>query len=80
MARPRCQGFGNTIDFDLDLVIPTKRNRWAKALLIPGKQAQVPARVDQKDDGLPNRKAFRWMCLGLRLAKRNGKLILDGDG
>ena len=23
-ACPRCQGFGNTIDFDLDLVIPDK--------------------------------------------------------
>jgi len=23
-ACPRCQGFGNTVDFDLDLVIPDK--------------------------------------------------------
>ena len=24
-ACPRCQGFGNTVDFDLDLVIPDRR-------------------------------------------------------
>ena len=29
-ACPKCQGFGNTIDFDLDLVIPDKLSprRW----------------------------------------------------
>ena len=25
-ACPRCQGFGNTIDYDMDLVIPDKSN------------------------------------------------------
>ena len=30
-ACPRCQGFGNTIDFDLNLVVPDPANRWMTA-------------------------------------------------
>jgi excinuclease ABC subunit A len=34
-ACPRCQGFGNTIDFDLDLVIPDKSKTLAKGAIEP---------------------------------------------
>ena len=34
-ACPRCQGFGNTIDFDLDLVIPDKRKTLAEGAIEP---------------------------------------------
>src|SRR5947209_2132872 len=34
-ACPRCQGFGNTIDFDLDLVIPDKRKTLAQGAIEP---------------------------------------------
>jgi len=35
-ACPRCQGFGNTIDFDPNLIIPTARRPWPKAQSPPG--------------------------------------------
>jgi len=34
-ACPRCQGFGNTIDFDLDLVIPDKNKTLAEGAIEP---------------------------------------------
>src|SRR5205085_12458101 len=34
-ACPRCQGFGNTIDFDLDLVIPDKGRTLAEGAIEP---------------------------------------------
>ncbi len=34
-ACPRCQGFGNTIDFDLDLVIPDKNKTLAEGAVEP---------------------------------------------
>jgi len=34
-ACPRCQGFGNTIDFDLDLVIPDKTKTLAEGAIEP---------------------------------------------
>ena len=34
-ACPRCQGFGNTIDFDLDLVIPDKLKTLAEGAIEP---------------------------------------------
>jgi excinuclease ABC subunit A len=34
-ACPRCQGFGNTIDFDLDLVIPDKMKTLAEGAIEP---------------------------------------------
>jgi excinuclease ABC subunit A len=34
-ACPRCQGFGNTIDFDLDLVIPDKNKSLAQGAVEP---------------------------------------------
>ncbi len=34
-ACPRCQGFGNTIDFDLDLVIPDKAKTLAEGAIDP---------------------------------------------
>jgi excinuclease ABC subunit A len=34
-ACPRCQGFGNTIDFDLDLVIPDKSKTIAEGVVEP---------------------------------------------
>src|SRR5262249_9631773 len=34
-ACPKCQGFGNTIDFDLDLVIPDKMKTLAEGAIEP---------------------------------------------
>ncbi len=41
-ACPRCQGFGNTIDYDMDLVIPNPACRSMKARWIPGPSRNMP--------------------------------------
>jgi excinuclease ABC subunit A len=78
-ACPRCQGFGNTIDFDLDLVIPDKSKTlndgavepWTKPKYRPlftelrrfAKQVKIPLDVPWSD-----------------LDAEHQKLIVDGEG
>jgi excinuclease ABC subunit A len=78
-ACPRCQGFGNTIDFDLDLVIPDKGKSlnegaiepWTKPKYKPlftelkrfARQAEIPLDVP-------------WF----ELEPEHQKLIVDGEG
>jgi len=78
-ACPRCQGFGNTIDFDLDLVIPDKSKTisegaiepWTKPKYRPlltelkrfAKQVQIPLDVPWSE-----------------LDPEHQKLIIDGEG
>src|SRR5262249_33320145 len=78
-ACPRCQGFGNTIDFDLDLVIPDKSTTlnegaiepWTKPKYRPlftelkryAKQLKIPLDVAWSE-----------------LDAEHQKLIVDGDG
>jgi excinuclease ABC subunit A len=78
-ACPRCQGFGNTIDFDLDLVIPDKTKTlnegaiepWTKPKYRPlftelkrfAKQVKIPLDVP-------------W----LELDPEHQKLIVEGEG
>ncbi len=48
-ACPRCQGFGNTIDFDLDLVIPDKSKSLAEGAIDPwNKPKYRPVFTDMK--------------------------------
>jgi excinuclease ABC subunit A len=77
-ACPRCQGFGNTIDFDLDLVIPDQSKTLADGAIEPwtkpkyrplftelkrfAKQAQIPLDVP-------------W-C---ELSAEHQKLVIDGE-
>ena len=78
-ACPRCQGFGNTIDFDLDLVIPDKTKSLGEGAIDPwnkpkyrpvftemkrfAKQADIPLDVPWAD-----------------LDEEQQELVLDGDG
>jgi excinuclease ABC subunit A len=78
-ACPRCQGFGNTIDFDLDRVIPDKSKTLAEGAVEPwtkpkyrplytelkrfAKQVQIPLDVP-------------WA----QLDPEHQKLIVDGEG
>jgi excinuclease ABC subunit A len=78
-ACPRCQGFGNTIDFDLDLVIPDKVKTlnegaiepWTKPKYRPlftelkrfARQAEIPLDVPWEE-----------------LTADQRKLIVEGDG
>ena len=78
-ACPRCQGFGNTIDFDLDLVIPDKMKTLAEGAIEPwtkpkyrplftdlkryAKQAEIPLDVPWVD-----------------LEDEHKELVLNGEG
>jgi excinuclease ABC subunit A len=78
-ACPRCQGFGNTIDFDLDLVIPDKMKTLAEGAIEPwtkpkyrplftdlkrfAKQAEIPLDVP-------------W----IELEEEHRNLVLNGEG
>ncbi|HTA51116.1 MAG TPA: excinuclease ABC subunit UvrA [Verrucomicrobiae bacterium] len=78
-ACPRCQGFGNTIDFDLDLVIPDKTKSLGEGAIDPwNKPKYRPVFTDMKrfakQEGIP--LDMPWAELG----EAERELILDGDG
>jgi excinuclease ABC subunit A len=77
-ACPRCQGFGNTIDFDLDRVIPDKSKSLADGAIEPWtkpryRQLALEMRKFARTKGIPADVAYR----DLTAAQRNA--ILDGD-
>jgi excinuclease ABC subunit A len=77
-ACPRCQGFGNTIDFDLDRVIPDKSKSLADGAIEPWtkpryRQLAMEMRRFAKTKAIPMEIAYR----ELTTAQRNA--ILDGD-
>ncbi len=78
-ACPRCQGFGNTIDFDLDLVIPDKTKSLGEGAIDPwNKPKYRPVFTDMKrfakQADIP--LDVPWVDLGAE----QQELILDGDG
>ena len=77
-ACPRCQGFGNTIDFDLDRVVPDKGKSLAEGAIEPWtkpryKQLAMDMRRYARTKGIPFDVPFR----ELTPLQRNS--ILDGD-
>jgi excinuclease ABC subunit A len=77
-ACPRCQGFGNTVDFDLDRVIPDKSKSLADGAIEPWTKPRYrPLAVELKKfaraKGIPVDVPFR----DLTPAQRNA--VLDGD-
>jgi excinuclease ABC subunit A len=78
-ACPKCQGFGNTIDFDLDLVIPDKLKTLAEGAIEPWTKPKYrPLFTDlkryAKQAGIPLDMA--WMDL----AEEHRNLVLNGEG
>jgi len=78
-ACPRCQGFGNTIDFDLDLVIPDKMKTLADGAIEPWTKPKYrPLQADlkryAKQAGIPLDMAW------IDLAEEHRNLVLNGDG
>ncbi len=78
-ACPRCQGFGNTIDFDLDLVIPDKMKTLAEGAIEPWTKPKYrPLFTDlkryAKQAGIP--LDVPW--IDLEDEQRN--LVLNGEG
>lgn len=78
-ACPRCQGFGNTIDFDMDLVIPDKSKTLAEGAVEPWTKPKY------KPLGTDMRRVARLAGIPLdvpwaNLKPAQQKLILEGDG
>ena len=78
-ACPRCQGFGNTIDFDMDLVIPDKSMTLAEGAVEPWTKPKY------KPLGTEMRRVARIAGIPLdvpwaNLKKDQQRLILEGDG
>jgi excinuclease ABC subunit A len=78
-ACPRCQGFGNTIDFDLDLVIPNKTKTLADGAIEPWTKPKYrPLFTDlkryAKQAGIP--LDVPWV----ELEDEQRELVLNGDG
>jgi len=78
-ACPRCQGFGNTIDFDLDLVIPDKTKSLGEGAIEPwSKPKYRPLFTDlrrfAKQAGIPLDVPWE------ELEPEQQELVLDGEG
>jgi excinuclease ABC subunit A len=77
-ACPRCQGFGNTIDFDLDRVIPDKAKSLAEGAIEPWTKPRYRALVQDlkryaREAGIPMHAPFR------ELSAEQRERILSGD-
>ncbi len=77
-ACPRCQGFGNTIDFDPDLVIPDKRKTLSEGAIEPWtkpryRTLQQEMKLAARLHGVPLNVPF------YQLAPKHQQWIMDGD-
>ena len=78
-ACPKCQGFGNTIDFDLDLVIPDKLKSLGEGAIEPWTKPKYRPLFTElkryaKAAGIPLDMAW------IDLAEEHRNLILNGEG
>ena len=77
-ACPRCQGFGNTIDFDLERVIPDKSKSLAEGAIEPWakpryRQLAVDLRKYAKGKGIP------WDAPYRELSSAQRDAVIEGD-
>jgi excinuclease ABC subunit A len=77
-ACPRCQGFGNTIDFDLDLVIPDKNKTLAEGAVEPWTKPRYRMLYNEM------KRAARAKGIPLdvpyyRLASEERRWLIEGD-
>ena len=77
-ACPRCQGFGNTIDFDLNLVVPDLGKSLDDGAIEPWTKPRYrvlmqEARKWAKSQGIPTNLPWR------QLSAEHRRLILEGD-
>jgi excinuclease ABC subunit A len=78
-ACPRCQGFGNTIDFDPDLVVPDKSRSLAEGAVEPFTKPKYRALAAElkrfaSQNGIP--LDVPWADL----TKQQRELVFEGDG
>ena len=77
-ACPRCQGFGNTIDFDLNLVIPDRSKSLQEGAIDPWtkpryRQPLAELKKYAKTKGIPIDVPFR------ELSAKHQEMVIDGD-
>jgi excinuclease ABC subunit A len=77
-ACPRCQGFGNTIDFDLNLVVPDSSKSLDEGAILPWTKPRyrnllLDAKKWARGRGIPTNVAWR------HLSAEQRRLILEGD-
>ncbi len=77
-ACPRCQGFGNTIDFDMNLVIPDAGKSLNEGAIEPwtkpkGKPWQTDLKRFARQKGIPLDEAWRDLSVDQQ------RLVMDGD-
>ncbi len=77
-ACPRCQGFGNTIDFDLNLVVPDPSKSLDDGAIEPWTKPRYRALFQEakkwaRSRGIPTNVPWR------QLAAEQRRLILEGD-
>ena len=77
-ACPRCQGFGNTIDFDLNLVVPDASKSLDEGAIEPWTKPRYKALFQEmkkfaRSQDIPTNIAWRHLTADQR------KLILEGD-
>ena len=78
-ACPRCQGFGNTIDFDLNLVIPDSYKTLSEGAIEPWTKPKYRSYFSDlkkfaRQEGIPMDVPWR------ELEREQQQLILQGDG
>ncbi len=78
-ACPRCQGFGNTIDFDLDLVIPDKTRTISEGIIEPWTKPKYRTLATDlkrfaKQEGIPTDVAWA------NLEPEQQQKVIDGGG
>jgi len=77
-ACPRCQGFGNTIDFDPDLVVPDKKKTLSEGAVEPWTKPRYRAlqqemKSEARARGVPLNVPF------YQLAPSHQQWVMDGD-
>jgi excinuclease ABC subunit A len=77
-ACPRCQGFGNTIDFDLNLVVPDSSKSLDDGAIVPWTKPRYRALLQDakkwaRSKNIPTNIAWR------HLTEDQRRLILEGD-
>jgi excinuclease ABC subunit A len=77
-ACPRCQGFGNTIDFDLNLVVPDSSKSLDDGAIEPWTKPRYRVLLQEakkfaRSQGIPSNVAWRHLTADQR------RLLLEGD-
>jgi len=77
-ACPRCQGFGNTVDFDLNLVVPDASKSLDEGAIQPWTKPRYRALLQDakkfaRERGIPTNVAWRHLTADQR------ELLLEGD-